>query len=133
MYRKIWIKANSYEFLTKALIEISRTLIAAGIALIIFLQFFHDTNSIAVVDLKKVVNEEKQRIGNKKAEEAAGDVGIFFSHLSYVIQNRKEIIVVKEAVLNPERVRDITDEVIQIARRNANISTESTRNTERQN
>lgn len=133
MSRNIWVKITSYEFLTKVLVESLRTLVAVGISIIIFHQFFHGANQIAVIDLKKIVQEEKQRaVSLKTEEEASQSVALFFSHLSFVIQNRKEVVLVKEAVLNTENVKDITEEVLQLTRKNANISVESAGSSERQ-
>jgi len=49
-----------------------------------------------------------------REEEAIDAVATYFRKVAENIRDRKEIVVVKQAVLNPERVRDITGELKEI-------------------
>lgn len=82
--------------------------VSIGLSLFIFLHYFHQT--VVVLDLKDLVAYERQKTAKMKQEEAVEEVGNFFKKLSEDLEKRDEIVLVKDAVLNSNRFKDITNE-----------------------
>ena len=100
MHRNIWLVIAK---------EVGRIAVTAFLAVFIFLQFFY--RPIVVVSLKDLEAYQKKLILNMKEEDAAVEVARFFERVARDIQDRKEIVLVKEAVLNTDRVVDITEDL----------------------
>lgn len=103
MYRNVWLET----FLKEA----ARTLVSVGIALIIFLQFFH--KPIVVVSLAELERHIRNEVSKMSQEEAIKEVALFWALVGDKIAQRKDIVVIKEAVLNSEKIPNITQELIQ--------------------
>lgn len=103
MHRDVWIK-----------IAIAVGQVTAAVAITVFVMTTYFIRPIVVVDLQELQNYEKSRIAKMKEEEAIDAVATYFRKVAENIRGRKEIVVVKQAVLNPERVRDITGELKEI-------------------
>lgn len=103
MYRNVWL-----EIILK---EIARTLVSVGIALVIFLHFFH--KPVVVVSLADLEKHIRSQIATMGQEEAMKEVALFWSIASDRIMQRKEVVIIKEAVLNSDKLPNITQELIQ--------------------
>lgn len=99
MHRTVWLEILGY---------CVQILFSVALSLFLFWQFFH--RPIVVLDIKDIVTYEKKRILNMKEEDAVAEAGIFFKNLSDDLNKRKEIVLLKEAVLNSETFKDITNE-----------------------
>jgi len=99
MHRDVWIK-----------IAVTIGQVAAAVAITVFVMTTYFVRPIVVVDLQELQNYQKSQISKMKEEEAIDAVATYFRKVAENIRDRKEIVVVKQAVLNPERVRDITGE-----------------------
>lgn len=87
--------------------ELLRTLVSVGIAVFVIVQFFY--KPVVVLDLKNLVAYQKKQTSTLKAEEMETQIAEYFKSVSDKIQsNDREIILVKEAVLNSNKVLDIT-------------------------
>ena len=100
MHRNVWLVIAK---------EIGRTAVTVFLTVFIFLQFFY--RPIVVVSLKDLEAYQKKLIHSMKEEDAAVEVARFFERVARDIQNRREIVLVKEAVLNTDRVVDITEDL----------------------
>ena len=103
MHRDLWIK-----------IAVAIGQIAVAVAMTVFVMTTYFVRPIVVVDLQELQSYQKSQISNMKEEAAIDAVATYFRKVAENIRDRKEIVVVKQAVLNPERVRDITGELKQI-------------------
>jgi uncharacterized membrane protein YhiD involved in acid resistance len=103
MHRDVWIK-----------IAIAVGQIAVAVLITLFIINTYFLRPIVVVDLQELQNYQKSEISKMKEEDAIDAVATYFRKVAENIHDRKEIVVVKQAVLNPERVRDITGELKQI-------------------
>jgi uncharacterized membrane protein YhiD involved in acid resistance len=103
MHRDVWIKVA---------IAVGQIAVAVLITLFIINTYF--LRPIVVVDLQELQNYQKSQISKMREEDAIDAVATYFRKVAENIRDRKEIVVVKQAVLNPERVRDITGELKQI-------------------
>jgi uncharacterized membrane protein YhiD involved in acid resistance len=103
MHRDVWIKVA---------IAVGQIAVAVLITLFIINTYF--LRPIVVVDLQELQNYQKSQISKMRDEDAIDAVATYFRKVAENIRDRKEIVVVKQAVLNPERVRDITGELKQI-------------------
>ena len=103
MHRDVWIK-----------ITVTVGQVAAAVAITVFVMTTYFVRPIVVVDLQELQNYQKSQISKMKEEEAIDTVATYFRKVAENIRDRKEIVVVKQAVLNPERVRDITGELKEI-------------------
>lgn len=103
MYRNVWIE--------RILKEAIRTLVSVGIALIIFLQFFH--KPIVVVSLVELERHIRSVVSKMPQEEAVKEVALFWALVGDKIAQRKDIVLVKEAVINNEKLPNITQELIR--------------------
>ncbi|MDA8239172.1 MAG: hypothetical protein M0Z67_02245 [Nitrospiraceae bacterium] len=65
---------------------------------------------IVVVDLKELVAYEQLKTQKMDREQAVKEVGIFFDTFTKDVQARKELVLLKEAVLNAKQFKDITHE-----------------------
>lgn len=88
--------------------EALRASVSVGIALIVFLTFFH--RPIVVLDIKDLVGYAQSQVMKLPQEEAEKRVAQYITQLRQSTERRKEIIMVKDAVINPETLRNITDE-----------------------
>ncbi len=103
MHRDVWIK-----------VAIAVGQIAVAVLITVFVINTYFLRPIVVVDLQELQNYQKSQISKMKEEDAIDTVATYFRKVAENIHDRKEIVVVKQAVLNPERVRDITGELKQI-------------------
>ena len=103
MHRDVWIK-----------IGVTVGQVAAAVAITVFVMTTYFVRPIVVVDLQELQSYQKSQISKMKEEEAIDAVTTYFRKVAENIRDRKEIVVVKQAVLNPERVRDITGELKEI-------------------
>ena len=103
MHRDVWIK-----------IAVTVGQVAAAVAITVFVMTTYFVRPIVVVDLQELQSYQKSQISKMKEEEAIDTVATYFRKVAENIRDRKEIVVVKQAVLNPERVRDITGELKEI-------------------
>jgi uncharacterized membrane protein len=65
---------------------------------------------IVVVDLKELVAYEQLKTQKMDREQAVKEVGAFFDTFTKDVQTRKELVLLKEAVLNAGQFKDITHE-----------------------
>jgi hypothetical protein len=85
------------------------TIVASvGITMFVFLNYFY--RPIVVLDLKEVVSHMQSKARTMDKDEAIKMVGSYFDEMSKSIQTRKEVVLVKEAVLNAQQFKDITSE-----------------------
>jgi hypothetical protein len=103
MHRDTWIKIA---------FAVGQIAISVLLTIVIINTYF--LRPIVVVDLQELQNYQKSQISKMKDEDAIDAVATYFRKVAENIRDRKEIVVVKQAVLNPERVRDITGELKQI-------------------
>lgn len=95
------------QFMVAAAKELFRLTVAVGIAVFVILHWFY--KPVVTVDLKELVALEKEQVRTLKAEEAETAVAEYFKRLSERLQsNNSEIILVKEAVINSDRVPNVT-------------------------
>lgn len=107
MHRTVWL-----EIILK---EVARTLISVGIALVIFLQFFYKPIVVvSLVDLERYIRSEVAKMSH---EEAVREVALFWALVGDRIAQRKDIVLIKEAVLNNEKLPDITKELMKRSER----------------
>jgi len=103
MYRNVWLEI--------VLKEVARLLVSVGIALVIFLQFFH--KPIVVVSLVELERHIRNEVSKKPQEEAIKEVALFWALVGDKIAQRKDIVLIKEAVLNNEKIPNITQELMK--------------------
>lgn len=104
MYRTIWL-----EIILK---EAIRVVISVGIALVIFLQFFHKPIVVvSLAELERHIRSEAAKLSSQ--DEAIREVATFWALVGDRISQRKDIVLIKEAVLNNEKMPDITKELIK--------------------
>ena len=85
------------------------TIVASvGITTFVFLNYFY--KPVVVLDLKEVVAYVQTKTKNMDQDAAIKMVGTYFDNMTKSIQSRKEIVLVKEAVLNADQFKDITAE-----------------------
>lgn len=102
MYRKILITTLS---------EIARIAAAVGITLLIYTQYFE--KKIAIVSLIELDKHIRQQSMNIPKEELVSEIGKFWAKVGDKIAQRKEIVFIKEAVINHEILPDITKDIIK--------------------
>lgn len=103
MYRNVWLEI--------ALKEIARTLVSVGIALVVFLHFFH--KPVVVVSLAELEKHIRSQIATMTQEEAVKEVALFWNLVGDRITQRKEVVIIKEAVLNSDQLPNITQELMK--------------------
>ncbi|HAM52309.1 MAG TPA: hypothetical protein DCP92_17040 [Nitrospiraceae bacterium] len=85
------------------------TIVASvGITIFVFLTYFY--RPVVVLDLKEIVSYVQAKSQKMDQDAAIKMVGTYFDDMTKSIQSRKEIVLVKEAVLNAEQFKDITAE-----------------------
>ena len=101
----------------RALIGLLFGLLGAGIALGLALRFGLIAQHLAVVDLPALVEDETRRLLDEEEtnrREAARLAGQRVRlALDRALTGRREIVLVREAVINPEQLPDLTPEVRQ--------------------
>ena len=85
-------------------------IIAVSVAVSVFVTWKYCHRDIVVVDLKELVAYEQLKTQKMDREQAVKEVGTFFDALTRDLQARKELVLLKEAVLNAEQFKDITNE-----------------------
>jgi hypothetical protein len=86
------------------------TMIASvGLTLFIFTNFIY--RPVVVVDLGALVNDQRAATQGMDVGEATERIGAYFATVSRNINKRREIVLVKEAVINADTVKDITLEL----------------------
>lgn len=94
--------------------EIARAAVTVGITVFILLQFFYKPpKPIVVLDIKELIGYEQSRAVKLPPEKAAEQIALHVKNLSDSIKKRDDIVLVKDAVINPEKLRDITNEYKQ--------------------
>lgn len=91
--------------------EIARMLVSVGIALVIFLHFFH--KPVVVVSLAELEKHIRSQIATMTQEEAVKEVALFWNLVGDRITQRKEVVIIKEAVLNSDQLPNITQELMK--------------------
>jgi hypothetical protein len=81
---------------------------SVGITTFVFLNYFY--KPVVVLDLKEIVSYVQEKSRKMDQDAAVKMVGTYFDDMAKSIQARKEIVLVKEAVLNAEQFKDITSE-----------------------
>lgn len=102
MYRDLWLVI---------LKEVARLIVTIVITISIFLYYFH--KQIVVVSLAELEKHIRSETSKISYEEAIREVGIFWANIGDKISQRKEIVLIKEAVVNSEQLKDITKELIK--------------------
>ena len=90
--------------------------VSVAASVIIFLEFYY--RPIVVIDLKDLVSYQKAKIKDKvtnlndkkEVDTAVREIGTYFDWLGKEIMKRDEIVLVKEAVVNSGKVKDVTSE-----------------------
>ncbi len=100
MHRNIWIKICTCIFQ-----------ILISVVLTVFVMSNYFIKPIVVIDLQEIQNYQRSVIVNMKDEEKIDYIANYFKNLAENIKKRKEIVIVKQAILNPEQLKDITDEL----------------------
>lgn len=103
MHRDLWIK-----------IATGAGQIAIAVAITVFIMTTYFVRPIVVVDLQELQSYQKLQTANMKDEERIDFVASYFKKVAENIRTRQEIVVVRQAVLNPDNVRDITGELKNI-------------------
>ncbi len=85
-------------------------IIAVSAAVSAFVTWKYFRQDIVIVDLKELVAYEQLKTQKMDRDQAVKEVGTFFDAFTKDIQERKELVLLKEAVLNAQQFRDITQE-----------------------
>ena len=85
-------------------------IVAVSVALSFLVSRQYCYREVVVVDLKELVAYEQMKTQKMDREQAVKEVGTFFDTITRDFQSRKELVLLKEAVLNAEQFRDITNE-----------------------
>jgi hypothetical protein len=91
-----------------ALMFFTTVVASVGITMFVFLNYFY--RPVVVMDLKEVVTYMQTKSKTMEKDDAIKMIGSYFDDMSKSLQSRKEIVLVKEAVLNAEQFKDITPE-----------------------
>ncbi len=97
-----------YQAIRLGLIITISVVLSVGGSIFIFLNYIHQP--IVVIDLKELVAYEQEKTKGMDNEKRIEEVGTFFDKLSKDVKGRKEIVLVKDAVVNAEQLKDITNE-----------------------
>jgi len=97
-----------YQAIRLGLIITISVVLSVGGSIFIFLNYVQQP--IVVIDLKELVAYEQDKTKAMDNEKRIEEVGNFFDKLSKDVKGRKEIVLVKEAVVNAEQLKDITNE-----------------------
>jgi hypothetical protein len=92
-------------------VEALRAAVVAAVALAVFLKFYY--RPVVTLDIRGLVAHEQAAVMKLSKEEAEKHVAEYIRSLGESVRSRKEIVLVRDAVLNPETLRDITDEYKQ--------------------
>ncbi len=84
--------------------------IAISVAASFFVTRQYCHREIVIIDLKELVTYEQVKTQKMDREQAVQEVGAFFDSVTKDLQTRKELVLLKEAVLNAEQFRNITEE-----------------------
>jgi uncharacterized membrane protein len=82
--------------------------VSAAISVLVTWKYLR--RDIVVVDLKELVAYEQLKTQKMDKEQAVKEVGTFFDTFTKDVQARKELVLLKEAVLNAGQFKDITHE-----------------------
>ena len=85
-------------------------IITVSVAVSAFVTWKYFRRDIVIVDLKELVTYEQLKTQKMDREQAVKEVGTFFDALTRDLQSRKELVLIKEAVLNADQLKDITNE-----------------------
>lgn len=98
-----------YRNIRLALLFLMTAAVSVGLSVFVFLHYFY--KPVVVLDLKELVAHQRQKAMSLETDKAVEEIGKYFDELSRELSSRRrEIVLVKDAVLNPEQVPDITDE-----------------------
>lgn len=82
--------------------------VSVGVSVLVMWKYFY--REVVVIDIKELVAYEQNKIRKLDKEEAIKEVGTYFEAFSKSISQRKELILIKEAVQNADSFKDITPE-----------------------
>ena len=82
--------------------------VSVAVSFLVTRKYCH--REIVIVDLKELVAYEQLKTQKMDREQAVKEVGTFFDALTRDLQYRKELVLLKEVVLNAEQFRDVTNE-----------------------
>ena len=82
--------------------------LSVGITTFVFLTYFY--RPVVVIDLKDIVSHMQAKSQRMDKDEAIKMVSSYFDEMTKSLKSRKELVLVKEAVLNAEQFTDITPE-----------------------
>ena len=102
---------NKNKWIVVIAVEVARAAITVGITAFVFLHYFH--KPLVVLDIKELIGYEQSRTIKLPPEEAAKQITLYIKTLTESVNGRKEIILVKDAVINPNKLKDITNEYKQ--------------------
>jgi len=107
-------KVDKNKLIVNIAYEIARAAVTVGITVFILLQFFYKPpKPIVVLDIKELIGHEQSRAVKLPPDKAAEQIALHVKNLSDSIKKRDDIVLVKDAVINPEKLRDITNEYKQ--------------------
>lgn len=106
-------RESARSFITSYAPELIRLLLAVLISVAattyIMTTFFY--KPVVVLDLTSLVNTARQAsLAIKDDQQRVDYVANYFQEISNDLKKRREIVIIKEAVLNPDRLKDITED-----------------------
>lgn len=102
---------DKHKLVVKIALEVARAAGIIGITVFIMLNYFiKPQKNLVVLDIKEIIGYEQQRTIKMPPDKAVEEIAQFVKGLSESIQGRDDIVLVKDAVLNSNKLKDITNE-----------------------
>ncbi len=98
MRRTLWI----------VLAHVATAALSVGLTLFIFLHFYYQP--VVVIDMDEIAGYVQKNGVKMETDKAVEYVGKYYDWMAKDLKARKELIIVKKAIYNADKVKDITND-----------------------